>query len=433
MRLVIPFVLIAALASAQGNLSQRLDQIATSELTRQHIPGIAIVAVRVGRVIYAKGFGVTSAESKNPVTADTVFRVGSMTKMLVATAAVSLADQGRLRLDAPVGNYVYGLNAQIGQVTSHQLLSHISGLRDEAFSFGPHDEEALGRAISSWNGSMFFTEPGKVYSYSNPGYALMGRVIEVIRGAPFADVMDQMVLQPLGMKNSTFRPTVAMTFPLAVGHNVDGSVSRPMADYVPNWPAGFLFSSANDFGRFLTAFLNDGKLDDLQVFPASVFTVLALPRVHIPGRYGTQYAYGLYVEQEKGFPVLAHGGTIQGYTSAVVMAPGFKTGVVVMANRDGADTSGIADMLLAALLPVRFSAVVPPAASAAADLSKFAGKYANGASSLEIKTSEGKLTAKTGEESVPLESAGSDCFTGALTVCFADGYASMGGRAFRKQ
>jgi CubicO group peptidase (beta-lactamase class C family) len=224
-----------------------------------------------------------------------------------------------------------------------------------------------------------------------------------------------------------------MTFPLAVGHNADGSVSRPMADYVPNWPAGFLFSTANDFGRFVTAFLNDGKLDDQQVFPASVFSSLAQPRAHIPGRYGTQYAYGLYVEQDKGFPVLAHGGTIQGYTSAVVMAPGFKTGVVVMANRDGADTSGIADTLLAALLPVRFSAVVPPAASAAADLSKFAGKYANGANSLEIGTGDGKLTAKTGKEAVPLEAAGSDCFTGALTVCFADGYANMGGRAFRKQ
>jgi CubicO group peptidase (beta-lactamase class C family) len=433
MRLVIPFALIALLGSAQSSVSQRLDQIATAELTRQHIPGLAVVAVRDGRVVYSKGFGATSADSKNPVTADTVFRVGSMTKMLVATAAMSLADQGRLRLDAPVGNYVYGLDAQVGQVTSHQLLSHMSGLRDEAFSFGPHDEEALGRAISSWNRSMFFTEPGKVYSYSNPGYALMGRVIEVIRGAPFADVMDQMVLQPLGMKSSTFRPTMAMTFPLAVGHNADGTVSRPMPDYVPNWPAGFLFSTAGDFGRFVIAFLSDGKLDDRQIFPASVFSALAQPRAQIPGRYGTQYGYGLYIEQDKGFPVLAHGGTIQGYTSAVVMAPSFKTGVVVMANRDGADTSGIADMLLAALLPVRFSAVVPPPPATGVDLSKFTGKYANGASSLEIRTSDGKLSAKTGDEAVPLEPAGADCFTGAFTVCFADGYANMGGRAYRRK
>jgi len=433
MRVIFHFVFVATLVSAQSNVSQRLDQIATAELARQHIPGLAIVALRDGRVVYAKGFGVTSADSKNPVTPDTLFRVGSMTKMLVATAAVSLSEQGRLRLDAPVGNYLYGLNAQVGQVTTHQLLSHISGLRDEVSNFGPHDEEALGHAIASWNGSMFFADPGKVYSYSNPGYALVGRVIEVIRGAPFADVMNQMVLQPLGMKSSTFRPTVAMTFPLALGHNADGTVSRPMTDYVPNWPAGFLFSTVNDYGRFVTAFLNDGKLDDQQIFPAAVLSAIAQPRAHIPGPNGLQYGYGLYIEQDKGFPIVAHGGTIQGYTSAVVIAPSFKSGVVVMANRDGADTSGIADKLLEAMLPVRFSPTVPAPAATGADLSGLTGKYANGANSIEVGMKDGKLTAKTTGEAMPLEPAGIDCFSGGVTVCFAGGYAHMGGRAFRKQ
>jgi CubicO group peptidase (beta-lactamase class C family) len=352
-----------------------------------------------------------------------------MTKMLVATAAVSLADQGRLRLDAPVGNYIYGLNPQVGQVTAHQLMSHTAGLRDEVSNSGPHDEEALGRAVASWNGSMFFTDPGKVFSYSNPGYALVGRLIETIRGAPFADVMDQMVFQKLGMKSSTFRPTVAMTFPLALGHNADGSISRPMADYVPNWPAGFLFSTANDFGRFITAFLGDGKLDDTQVFPPSVLSTLAQPRANIPGRYGAKYGCGLYIEQDKGFQVLAHGGTIQGYSSAVVMAPSFHTGVVVLANRDGADSSGIADKMLEALLPVRFSSTVLPTVTSMGDFSGFTGKYANGASSLEIGMSDGKLTANA----VPMEAVGADCFSGPFTVCFANGYAHMGGRAFRKQ
>jgi CubicO group peptidase (beta-lactamase class C family) len=433
MRVVIAFLSITALGLAQNSVSQRLDQIAATELQRQHIPGMAIAAVRDGRIVYSKGFGVTSAESKTPVAPDTLFRVASMTKVLVATAAMSLADQGRLRLDAPVGNYVYGLNPQIGQLTAHRLMSHTSGLRDEAVSFGPHDEEALGRAISSWNGSMLFTEPGKIFSYSNPGYALMGRVIEVIRGNPFADVMDEMVFQPLGMKSTTFRPTMAMTFPLALGHTANGSVSRPMPDYVPNWPAGFLFSTVNDYGRFVAAFLNDGMLDDRQVFPASVLAALAQPRARLPGAHGVQYGYGLYIEQDKGFPVLAHGGTIQGYTSAVVMAPGFKTGVVVMANRDGADTSSVADKLLEALLPVRFSAIMPAPASAPADFSNLAGKYANGTNSIEIAVSGGKLTAKTTGEAMPLEPSGADCFSGTLTVCFASGYAHVGGRAFRRQ
>jgi CubicO group peptidase (beta-lactamase class C family) len=245
--------------------------------------------------------------------------------------------------------------------------------------------------------------------------------------------MDQMVFQPLGMKSSTYRPTMAMTFPLAVGHNADGTVSRPMADYVPNWPAGFLFSTANDFGRFVTAFLNDGKLDERQALAPAVLSALAQPRARIPGRFGTQYGYGLYIEQDKGLQLLAHGGTIQGYTSAVVMAPEFKAGVVVLANRDGADSSGIADKLLEAMLPVRFSPAAAPSVSTASDFSSFAGKYANGERSIEVRMSDGKLTAKMAGDAMPLEPAGADCFTGALTVCFADGYANMGGRAFRKQ
>src|SRR5438045_3333354 len=122
MRLVLSLALMAgSVLLGQSNISQRLDQIAAAELARQRIPGMAIVAIRDGRVIYSKGFGVTSTESKNPVTSDTVFRVGSMSKMMVATAAMSLSEQGRLRLDAPVGNYVYGLSPQVGQVTAHQL------------------------------------------------------------------------------------------------------------------------------------------------------------------------------------------------------------------------------------------------------------------------------------------------------------------------
>lgn len=433
MRLVFPVFSIASALLAQSTVPQRLDQIAAAELQRQHIPGMAIVALRDGKVVYAKGLGAASVESPSPVTPDTLFRVGSISKMMVATAAVELAGQGRLRLDAPVGNYIYGLDKQVGAVTAHQLLSHTSGLHDEVFSSGPHDEDALGKATSSWNGSMFFTDPGKVYSYSNPGYALAGRLIEVIRGGPFADVMDQMVFHPLGMSHTTYRPTVAMTYPLAVGHKADGTVSRPMPDYVPNWPAGFLFSTANDLGRFVVAFLNDGKLGDAQVVPSSVFAEMAKEKAAIPGRFSTHYGYGLYLEQDRGFEVVAHGGAIDGYSSAVVMAPAYKSGVVVLTNRDGADSSAIADKLLEVLLPVRFSSAVQQTAPAGGDVSHFSGKYANGANSIEVSIADGKLMAKTTGEPVALEAAGSDCFSGPMTVCFSEGYAYIGGRAFRRQ
>src|SRR5438046_5632615 len=132
-------VLTAALIAAQVD-SAALDRIATDELAKQKIPGMSVVVVKGDRVVYAKGFGVASTESRLPVTPDTLFRVGSMTKMFTATAAVLLSEQGRLRLDAPVGNYVHGLNSKIGRVTPDQLLSHTAGLMDEAPASGPHEE-----------------------------------------------------------------------------------------------------------------------------------------------------------------------------------------------------------------------------------------------------------------------------------------------------
>src|SRR5258708_18517361 len=217
MRVLTLLILSAAVLAAQLD-STALDRIATEELAKQKIPGMSVVVVKDDSVVYAKGFGVASAESKFPVTADTLFRVGSMTKMFTATAALLLSEQGRLRLDAPVGNYVYDLDPKIGQVTPQQLLSHTAGLIDEAPAYGLHDETSLRSRVASWNESVFFSKPGRVFSYSNPGYALLGRVIEVIKGEPYADAMDKLVFQRLGMAHATFRPTEAMTSPLSAGH-----------------------------------------------------------------------------------------------------------------------------------------------------------------------------------------------------------------------
>src|SRR5947207_6840974 len=161
MGVAIVLVLVSALLAGQVD-SAALDRIATDELAKQKIPGMSVAVVKGDRVVYAKGFGVASTESRLPVTPDTLFRVGSMTKMFTATAAVLLSEQGRLRLDAPVGNYVHGLNPRVGRVTPHQLLSHTAGLMDEAPAYGPHDEGALASRVASWDESVFFTRPGKV-------------------------------------------------------------------------------------------------------------------------------------------------------------------------------------------------------------------------------------------------------------------------------
>src|SRR5882724_5842193 len=241
----------------------QLEKVVLEELKETNTPGATVAIISGDRAIYAKGFGTSNIETGAPMTPDMLFRIGSTTKMFTAAALVTLAVDGRLKLDEPVGNYVKGLNPKISQVTAHQLLTHTAGVIYEAPMYGDHDDSAMGRTIRSWKEDQLFTEPGKIISYSNPGYWLAGFTVETISGKPYADQMNESLFKPLGMTSTTFRPTVAMTYPLAQGHNAAGkstpTVVRPFADNAASWPAGSMFSNVLELSRFIIAFMNGGS------------------------------------------------------------------------------------------------------------------------------------------------------------------------------
>jgi CubicO group peptidase (beta-lactamase class C family) len=204
------------------------------ELRRTQVPGAAVAVVAAGEVAFADGFGTASVETGGPVTADTLFRVGSTTKMFTAAGLVLLAHEDRLRLDAPIGDYASGLHPAIARLTSHQLLTHTSGLADPNAMNGPHDDTALAARVRALGPRDCFDEPGRIHSYSNAGYWLAGFVAQEVAGRPYADHLEARLFRPLGMTRSTFRPTMAMTWPLAIGHGPEGAgppaVVRPLAD-----------------------------------------------------------------------------------------------------------------------------------------------------------------------------------------------------------
>src|SRR4029450_9552393 len=203
-----------------------------------------------------------------PMMPNMLFRIGSTTKMFTAAALVTLAEDGKIKLDEPLGKYGKGLNPKLSQVTAHQLLTHTAGIIDEAPMYGDHDDSALGRTIRSWKDDQIFTDPGRIISYSNPGYWLAGFTVETISGKHYADQLKEGLFKPLGMTSTTFRPTEAMTYPLAQGHNAAGTsaptVVRPFADNAASWPAGSMFTNVLDLSRFVIAFMNGGKIDGRQ-------------------------------------------------------------------------------------------------------------------------------------------------------------------------
>ncbi|MFO0807125.1 MAG: serine hydrolase domain-containing protein [Gemmataceae bacterium] len=312
-----------------------IEAVAREEMGKLGVPGLAVAIVRGERVMFAKGFGVASVETGTPVTPDSLFRLGSTTKMFTAATAVGLSEEGKLKLHAPIGDIIKDLPEFLRPLTLHQLLSHTSGIRDVAPMFGKHDDAELGRGIRSWDRSWLVREPGKTYAYSNPGYWLAGLAIEEASGKPFADAVADRMFRPLGMTRTTFRPTLAMTYPLALGHGPDGKVIRPMADNAGSWPAGSIFSSINDLTRWAMAFLHDGNLDGRQAVPATVLKVIATPHVAVPTRKG-HYGYGLVIADWKGEPIIEHTGSRSGYGSLIRFLPRRQAAVIVLANRTAA-------------------------------------------------------------------------------------------------
>lgn len=386
------------LAAAQGQSAvpdfHDLEQVARTELEATATPGAAIAVILGDRVVFAKGLGVASVESREPVTPDTLFRIASTTKMLTAAALASLEERGKVRFDAPIARYAKGLDAKIGRLTLHQLLSHTSGLRDESSYSGPHDDEALGAFVRSWTSDYLFTEPGDVYSYSNPGYGLAGFVLGEAAGKPYADAMHDLVFDPLGMSRSAVRPTLAMTYPIAQAHEPTATgprVVRPYPDDSRFWPNGGVFTSVNDFSRFALAVVNGGRVDGRQALPAAV--IGRLLQTHFPrpgGAAGDEahVAYGLVERTLKGVRVFQHGGTRLGSGSVVRMAPEYHFAVIILANSTGAFLPKTLERATELCLPLRSEARPDPkpfSPLTREERERLAGRYVNHPEELRVE------------------------------------------------
>jgi CubicO group peptidase (beta-lactamase class C family) len=332
-----------------------LEKTVLAELAATHTPGAAVAVIQGDRVVLARGFGVADVETRAPVTPDMLFRIGSTTKMFTAAALVQLAHQGKVKFDDPVGTYVKGLTPKVARLTSHQLLTHTAGLKSGAPWYGSHDDSALGVMVRSWQEEYLIAEPGKVYSYSNPGYWLAGLVVEECGGRPYADQLNESLFKPLGMRRTTLRPTTAMTYPMAQGHALaagEPAVIRPAADNAATWPAGSIFTSVSDFARFVIAFMNGGKIDGRQVLEPEVIAKMASPHVQIPGSEA-HYGYGLRLRTYRGVELVEHDGARLGYGSVVRMAPRFRFAVIVLANKSAQRLERTAERAMEICLPLQ--------------------------------------------------------------------------------
>jgi CubicO group peptidase (beta-lactamase class C family) len=415
------FAVLAILAGARVIGSQTLtpDKLAEiekaieAEMTAAKTPGAAVAVISADKVIFAKGFGTTSVEGGAAVTVDTLFRMGSTTKMFTAAAILALAESGKVRLTAPVGTYVKDLSPKVAALSAHQLLSQSSGLRDFNPLASGNDDAALGQNIRLWKDDVFFTEPDKIYSYSSANYWLAGYLAEELTGKPYADALAELVLRPLGMNRSTIRSFEAMTYPMALGHMASkGAVTvvRPIDNNAAKYPGGSMYSSVNELSRFAIAMLNGGRLEGRQAIPASMVEALQKPQFYLPGDEKAFYGYGLLGYDDSGVRTVSHGGVSRGYGSTIFFAPDQKIAVIVLANTNGQTLPKTRRKIMELLLPlVAQKPAQPP--TQAVDLSRYAGKYSHAPQTWTIVHRDGKLFVSEEAREFELKQTGKNEFS----------------------
>lgn len=316
-----------------------IDRYVAAQVEKKNLIGLSLALVRNGQVELAKGYGKTALDKGVPVTADTPFAIGSVSKQFTCAAILILASEGKLSLDDPVSRW-YPKLTRADKIRVQDLMGHTSGYPD----YYPLDfldrrmmsPIALDDLIQTYAGGKLDFEPGERYSYSNTGFIILGRIVEKISGMSLGQFLSRRIFGPLGMKNSQLDPDPKAPG-LATGHTShllgEAEVAVPEAG---GWlhGAGGIYSTANDLAKWDIA-LMEGK-----VVPEPFLSQLERPRKLNDGRKRF-YSYGLSIAERDGETILSHGGAVSGFHSYNAMVRRTRSAVILLANAEHIDTSGL--------------------------------------------------------------------------------------------
>lgn len=315
-------------------------------LTEAGVPGAGLALVRHDGIEWAGGIGFADRERRTPVTAETGFRVGSISKTFVAIALVQLAEDGFLDLDAPVFDVAPDIAIDNPWEETHpvrviHLLQHTAGFDDmhfnEIYVRGARPELSLEDVLRLNPSSRRVRwQPGTRMAYSNPGYGVAGLILERTAAMPYEDYIEQEIFQPLGMASSSFRLTTDDEARLARGYSaIDGPPVEFSRIYLR--PAGNMHSSTHDMARFVQMMLGWGELDDAFVIDPEYLGNMEQPRTTLAAEAGLRNGYGsgIITRLDLPYKMLGHDGGIDGFLSSYGYSPARDIGFVVLLNSTG--------------------------------------------------------------------------------------------------
>lgn len=447
----------------QGHWAERLAALAD----KHGVVG-ATLAIGSGEETVTATHGILNKRSGAPVTADSVFQIGSISKVFTATLVMQLVDEGLVDLDAPVQTYLPDFRVrdeQVSrQVTVRHLLCHTSGIDGDLFLDTGRGDDAVEKYVAAL-GDLGQNHPlGATMSYCNSGYIVLGRIVEVLRGGTWDAALRERLLAPLGLTSAGTLPEEALLWPAATGHLLLPGAEEPVV--TPQWgiyrscgPAGLIHMTATDLLAFARLHLADGETPDgTRVLSAESAQAMRQAQVEVPDPWtlGSHWGLGWILMTWGGAPVYGHDGATLGQGGFLRIAPDAGLSVALLCN--GGRMRELFQDLYTEIFGDVAGISMPPAPEPTEqapeyDPQEYVGRYVREGVEMEVAeaegglsltaTSTGALAASMGAEPqvmklLPFQrdvflasSAGSDATSPAVFFALADGsrYLHLGARS----
>ncbi|QDV46051.1 D-alanyl-D-alanine dipeptidase [Stieleria neptunia] len=328
---------------------KKLRAAVRAEVEQKELPAFSISLVDRDQIVWADGFGFQDAENETPATAETVYRVGSVSKLFTDIAVLQLVEAGKIDLDAPVQTYLPDFkpnNPYDVPQTLRQMMSHRSGLVRESpvGNYFDPDEPTLAATVKSLNKTSLVYKPETKTKYSNAALAVVGAVLEQQIDTSHPQRVRQTILDPLGMTSSSFVVTPAIDPKLASGwmRTYDGRRFQAPTFLLGTGPAGNMYSNVLDLSKFLSCLFNEGRTPDGKILDRRSLSMMTTPIEDEDGK-PQGFGLGFHIRDLDGETKIGHGGAVYGFSTQLESLPKRKLGVAAASSLDG--TNGMVGRL----------------------------------------------------------------------------------------
>ena len=323
-----------------GDVVGKLRDAIEYEIKDKNLNAISIAIIKKDDFFWSEGFGFIDEEKKIKADENTIYRVGSVSKLFTDIAIMKKRESGDIDIDSPIQFYLPKFNPENKfnnePITLRQLMSHRAGiLREPAYgNYFADNETSLKKTVESVKKSSLVHPPGTITKYSNAGIAVVGYTLEKVFQKPYVEFMQDNILKPLGMNASSFefKDSMASNLAEATMWSYDGRNFKAPRFELGMIPAGSLYSSVTDLTKFLNMILSDGCLNGKRFVNPSTLKEMFTPQFTDFAESG--YGIGFRVSKHNGYKMISHGGAIYGYSTQLSALPEPKIGVVVASSVD---------------------------------------------------------------------------------------------------